>query len=249
MKLKGKTAIVTGSQRGIGEAIAIELAKEGANIVVSDINLVNCQKVAKNIEKLGVKAIGVKCDVTKRASVNAMIKKTMSVFKRVDILVNNAGVVVQKPFVDFTDKDWDFTFDVNMKGVFYCSQAVAKHMITQKSGKIINIASIAGLVGFANSSAYCATKGGVVNFTRELSLELAPVGINVNCIAPGVILTDMTKDILKQKSMKDYLLSNIPMGKIGEPKDIARPVVFLASDDAKYISGETITVDGGWTSK
>jgi NAD(P)-dependent dehydrogenase (short-subunit alcohol dehydrogenase family) len=249
MKLKGKTAIVTGSQRGIGEAIAIELAKEGANIVVSDINLVNCQKVAKNIEKLGVKAIGVKCDVTKRASVNAMIKKTMSVFKRVDILVNNAGVVVQKPFVDFADKDWDFTFDVNMKGIFYCSQAVAKEMISQKSGKIINIASIAGLVGFSNSSAYCATKGGVVTFTKELSLELAPLGINVNCIAPGVILTDMTKNILRKKSMKDYLLSNIPIGKIGEPKDIARPVVFLASDDAKYVSGETIAVDGGWTSR
>ena len=249
MKLEGKTAIVTGAQRGIGEAIALELAKEGANIVVCDINLANCKKVAEKIEKLGVKAIGVQCDVTKRASVDAMMKKTMSVFKGVDILVNNAGVVIQKPFVEFTNKDWDFTFDVNMKGVFYCSQAVAKQMIAQKSGKIINIASIAGVVGFANSSAYCATKAGVINFTRELSLELGPLGINVNCIAPGVILTDMTKGILKKKSMKDYLLSNISLGKIGEVKDIAKPVVFLASEDAKYISGTTLVVDGGWTSR
>lgn len=246
MKLKNKVAIVTGSRRGIGRAIALELAKEGAKVVVSDIALKECQNVCEEIKKIGSDAIAVKCDVSKKGDVDAMIRKTIQKFKRIDILVNNAGVVSMKPFVQMTEKDWDFTLDINLKGVFLCTNSVTKQMIKQKSGKIISIASIAGEVGFMNTSAYCASKAGVINLTRELAIELSPYNININAIAPGIIATKMTEDLLKDKKTKESLLANIPLGRVGQPEEIGKAAVFLASGDSNFVTGHTLVVDGGW---
>jgi len=237
---------VTGSGRGIGKSTALELAKEGAKVVVSDIDIKECQNVCDEIKKIGSDAIAVKCDISKKSDVDAMIKKTMQKFQKIDILINNAGVVLMKPFVEMTEKDWDFVLDINLKGVFLCTNAVVKQMIKQKSGKIISVASIAGEVGFMNTSAYCASKAGIINLTRELALELSPHNINVNAIAPGVIATKMTEDMLKDKKTKEVLLASTPLGRVGQPEEIGKAVVFLASDDSNFITGHTLVVDGGW---
>jgi len=246
MKVKNKIAIVTGSGRGIGKSTVLELAKEGAKVVVSDIDIKECQNVCDEIKKIGSDAIAVKCDISKKSDVDAMIKKTMQKFQKIDILINNAGVVLTKPFVEMTEKDWDFVLDINLKGVFLCTNAVVKQMIKQKSGKIISVASIAGEVGFMNTSAYCASKAGIINLTRELALELSPHNINVNAIAPGVIATKMTEDMLKDKKTKEVLLASTPLGRVGQPEEIGKAVVFLASDDSNFITGHTLVVDGGW---
>lgn len=249
MKLKNKIAIVTGSRRGIGRSITLELAKEGAKVVVSDIDLKECQNVCDEIKKTGSDAIAVKCDVSKKRDVDAMVKKTIQKFKRIDILVNNAGVFLMKPFVQMTEKDWDFVLDINLKGVFLCANAVAKQMVKQKGGKIISIASIAGEVGFMNSSAYCASKAGIINLTRELAMELSPHNINVNVVAPGVIATKMTEDMLKDKKTKEVLLANTPLGRVGNPEEIGKAAIFLASNDSNFITGHTLVVDGGWLAR
>ena len=246
MNLKNKVAIVTGSRRGIGKAIALALAKAGANIVVSDINLDDCNKLVEEIKAINGNALAVKTDVSNPEDVSQMINLTTEKFGKVDILVNNAGIYMQKSLTDVTEQDFDRTLDINLKGVFLCSKAVVPEMIKQGKGKIINIASIAGQVGFANSSAYCASKGAIINITRELALELAQYKINVNAIGPGVIETDMTKDLLEDKATKETLLANIPLSRIGKPEDIANAVLFLASDNSDYITGITLFVDGGW---
>jgi len=170
----------------------------------------------------------------------------MKKFKKIDILVNNAGIVHFEPFTKITEKEWNETVSVDLKGTFLCSQAAAKMM--KRGGRIINISSIAGVVGFPQLAPYCASKGGVIELTRELALELAP-NINVNSIGPGVIETDMTKDMLSDKKARDGLLASIPMGRAGKPEEIASAAVFLASDDSNYMTGQTIFVDGGWTIK
>ncbi len=246
MNLKNKSAIVTGARRGIGKAIALDLAEKGAKVVVSDLKISDCQKVVKEIKKRGGEALAVKCDVTKKSEINNLLKKTKQKFKKIDILVSNAGVVVQKPFTKLTEKDWDFTLDINLKGAFLCAGAVAKQMEKQKSGKIIFISSIAGQVGFGNTSAYCASKAGIIGLAKGMALDLAESNIQVNVVAPGVIKTDMTEDMLKDPKTKKSLLSNIPMKKIGRTQDISQAVNFLASNQADYVTGETLTVDGGW---
>ena len=246
MNLKNKVAIVTGSRRGIGKAIVLALAKAGANVVVSDINLDDCNKVVEEIKAIGGNALAVKADVSNPEDVSKMINLTTEKFGKVDILVNNAGIYIQKSLKEITEKDFDKILDINLKGVFLCSKAVVPEMIKQGKGKIVNITSIAGQVGFANSSAYCASKGAIINITRELALELAQHKINVNAIGPGVIETAMTTDLLKDKATKEAMLANIPLGRIGKPEDIANAAVFLASDKADYITGITLFVDGGW---
>ena len=246
MRLKGKVAVVTGARRGIGRAIALEMAKEGAKIVVSDIDLKECEAVCDEIRKLGSEAIAVKCDVTKKDEVDEMMEKAVHKFGRIDIMANNAGVYVAKPLEQTTEKDWDFVVGINLKGVFLCSNAAARYMIRQKSGKIISTASIAGKVGFADSSAYCASKGGIISMTKELAMELAPYNINVNAVAPGVIATNMTKDMMDDEKAKQGLLMSIPLKRIGKPEDIAKAYVFLASQDSDYVTGHVLVVDGGW---
>lgn len=246
MDLKDKVAIVTGSRRGIGKAIVLALAKAGAHIVVSDINLDDCNKVVEEIKAIGKEGLAVKTDVSNNEDIKQMVESTIKRFGRVDILVNNAGIYMQKSLTDVTEQDFDRILAINLKGVFLCSKAVVPEMIKQGKGKIINITSIAGQVGFANSSAYCASKGAIINITRELALELAQYKINVNAIGPGVIETAMTKDLLKDKAIKESILANIPLGRIGKPEDIANAALFLASDNSDYITGITLFVDGGW---
>ncbi len=247
--LSGKTAIVTGARRGIGRGIVLALAEAGADVVVSDISQEDCQKVVEEIEGLGKRAFAVKCDVTQKSEVDEMVKKTVEEFGKIDILVNNAGIAPLKPFLEISEEEWDKVLDVNLKGYFLCAQAAAREMVKQKSGKIVNIASVAmgqmG-VGFANLAHYCASKGGVAALTEELCLELTPKGINVNAIAPGVIETPMSEPILADPEVKKGLLARIPRGRVGQPEDVAHAVVFLSSAEADYISGAVLTVDGGW---
>jgi len=248
MKLDNKTAIVTGARRGIGRAIALALAKEGTNVVVSDISQEECQKVVTEIEALGRKGLALKCNVTSRGEVEDMVRKTVAEFGRVDILVNNAGIIAFKPFLELTDEDWDNTLNVNLKGQFLCARAVAKEMIKNKWGRIINIASISSGgcgIAFPLIAHYTASKGGVMALTEALALELTPQGINVNAICPGAIDTDMTKGT-KESGQLEQVLLRIPKGRIGQPEDIANLAVFLASEESDYISGAAIVIDGGW---
>jgi NAD(P)-dependent dehydrogenase (short-subunit alcohol dehydrogenase family) len=243
--LSGKVAIVTGARRGIGKGIALKLAEAGADVVVSDISLEDCQKV---VEEMG-KGLAVKCDVTKKSEVEEMVGKTVEKFGKVDILVNNAGIAPTKPFLEITEGDWDKVLDINLKGYFLCAQAAAREMVKNGSGKIVNTASVAmgqAGVGFPNLAHYCASKGGVAALTEELCLELTPQGINVNAVAPGVIETAMSEPILTDPKVKEGLLARIPKKRVGQPEDVAAAVVFLASDEADYISGVVLPVDGGW---
>lgn len=249
MKLQNKVAIVTGSGRGIGRAIAIELAKAGANVVVTSRHTEECQEVCDVIDADGGASLCVKCDVSKSDEVKNLVKETVEKFGTVDILVNNAGIVRQKPLTETSEEDWDLTLDVNLKGAFLFCKEVAPIMMEKKSGKIISIASIAGEVGFMNLSAYCASKGGLVNLTRELALELAPYNVQVNAIDPGVIETQMTEGMLEDEESKNGLLAQIPMGRVGQPEEIGKAALFLASDDASYVTGQTLAVDGGWVAK
>ena len=248
MKLENRTAIVTGSRRGIGRAIVLALAKEGANVVVSDISQEDCQKVVNEIKGLAGKGLALKCDVTSRDDVEVMVKRTVAEFGRLDILVNNAGIIAFKPFLELTDEDWDSTINVNLKGQFLCAQVAAREMIKNKWGRIINIASISSGgcgIAFPLIAHYTASKGGIVALTEALALELTPQGINVNAICPGAINTDMAKGV-KESGQLEQLLLRIPKSRLGEPEDIANLAVFLASEESNYISGAAIVIDGGW---
>ena len=248
MRLSGKTAIVTGARRGMGRAIALAMAREGANVVVSDISQEDCQKVVDEIEKLGRKGLAVKCDVSSHNDVEDMVKRTVAEFGRVDILVNNAGIISFKPFLELTDEDWDKTLNVNLKGQFLCARAAARVMAKNKWGRIINIASISSGgcgIAFPLIAHYTASKGGVVALTEALALELTSQGINVNAICPGAIDTDMSKGV-KEGGQLAQVLARIPKGRLGQPEEIASLAVFLASEESDYISGAAIVIDGGW---
>lgn len=248
MKLDNKTAIVTGARRGIGRAIALALAKEGANVVVSDVSQEDCRKVVTEIKALGRRGLALKCDVSSRVEVEDMVRRTVAEFGKVDILVNNAGVISFKPFLELTDEDWDNTLNVNLKGQFLCARAVAREMVKNKWGRIINVASISSGgcgIAFPLIAHYTASKGGVMALTEALALELTPQGINVNAICPGAIDTDMAKGT-KESGQIEQVLLRIPKGRLGQPEDIANLAVFLASEESDYISGAAIVIDGGW---
>ncbi len=247
--LKNKVVVITGARRGMGKADALLFAQKGAKVVVSDISQEDCQKVVDEIEKKGGQAIAVKCDVSKKEEVDNLFKKTIEKFGRVDVLVNNAGICEFKPFIDLTEEEWDRTLDINLKGYFLCAQAAAKEMAKQKSGVIVNIASVAmGQVGvgFLNIVHYCASKGGIAAMTEALALELAPYNIRVNAIAPGMIETPMLDAIKQDPKSMEGILARVPLGRMGKPEEIADLVVFLASDKSSYITGSVIVIDGGW---
>lgn len=251
MDLKKKVAIVTGAKQGIGYGIALALAKEGCNIVVSDLDQKDCEKVAEKIKKQGVKSLAIKCDVSKKDEVENLINKTIKEFGKLDILVNNAGIFPFVPFAKMTEDDWDKVININLKSVFLCSQAAASKM--KPGSKIVNISSIASFVGFEGLVHYCASKGGINSMIRALALELAPQKININSVAPGAIDTPGASQPDQPKTstekVRQQTIAMIPLSRMGQPEDIANAVVFLASDKADYITGQTIIVDGGWTLK
>ena len=244
--LRGKVAIITGAAKGMGKAHALKLANAGAKVVVSDILKEECQLVADEIIKNRGEAIAVKCDISQKTDVDNLIKETLNKFKKVDILVNNAGIFPFQPFLEMQEKDFMKVINVNLKGYFLCSQAVAKEMAKQKSGSIVNISSIASIKGFAGLSHYCASKGGIMAMTKALALELAPMGIRINDIDPGAIETPGATGGQDKKG-DDKLVATVPLKRWGRPEEVSNAVLFLASDESSYMTGSVMVVDGGWT--
>jgi len=247
--LTGKVAIVTGASSGIGKASAIALAAQGAKVTLAARRISELEQLAQEIKTLGSDALAIKTDVLAKEQIEAMVNQTVQKWGRIDILLNNAGIAEFKQFFQMTEQDWDKTLDINLKGYFLTAQAAAKIMVKRKSGRIINIASIAmgGIgVGFPSITHYCASKGGIVALTEALADELAPYNILVNSISPGIIETDMTKKILENPESKNASLSRIPLKRPGKPEEIANMVVFLASNQSSYITGANFVVDGGY---
>ena len=240
--MQNKTAIVTGGGTGIGRGIALALAEVGYQIVAADINLEESQKVVEEIEKIGVKALAVQCDVSSQNEVENLFKKAVETFGQVDVLVNNAGIYPFVPFEKMTEADWEKVMNINLKSVFLCSQEAAK--IMPEGGRIINISSVASIIGFEGLVHYCASKGGVNGMVRALALELAHKKITVNAVAPGAIDTPGAKST---EEAQKQTVAMIPLARMGQPEDIANAVVFLASGKSSYITGQIIVVDGGWT--
>ncbi|NBG89106.1 3-oxoacyl-[acyl-carrier-protein] reductase [Isachenkonia alkalipeptolytica] len=244
MRLQGKNALVTGGSRGIGKAIALELARQGANVAINfTSNEERALEVVKEIEGHGVKAVSIKGNVTETADVEAMIRTFNENFDTLDVLVNNAGVTKDNLLIRMKEEDWDGVMDVNLKGVFLTTKAVARKMMKQKKGKIINLSSVVGVMGNPGQGNYCASKAGVIGFTKSIAKELGGKNISVNAIAPGFIETDMT-EVLSDKA-REEMLRNVPLKRPGKPEDVARLVSFLSSEDADYITGQVIHVDGG----
>jgi len=243
--LTGKVALVTGASRGLGNAMALGLAKAGADVVAADI-LAPSETVGR-IKELGGESVGVMVDVTKKSDIEDMVGKALEKFGSIDILVNNAGILKMGPTEDFGEEDWIKVISVNLRGQFLCSQAVGRQMIRQKSGNIINIASVAGQFGFPMAAAYDCSKGGVILLTKALAAEWAKYNIRVNAIAPGVFETPMTEGMLDTDEFRQTIRTNVPMGRSGKPEELAGAAVFLASEASSYITGAVLVVDGGWT--
>lgn len=249
MRLKDKTAIITGSSQGIGRGIAERFAREGANVVINYIgNMDMADEVKSNVESAGGRAIAVQGDISKTEDIEGLFAAAISEFGAVDILVNNAGVERHAPFWEVSERDFDFVMNVNVKGTFFASQAMARHLIgTKRRGKIINISSVHEDLPFPNFTAYCVSKGGIRMLTRNLAVELGQFGINVNNIAPGAIETPINRNLLNDPMKLEYLLAQIPLKRLGNTDDVAGVGVFLASSEADYVTGSTFFVDGGLT--
>ncbi|MCM3587152.1 3-oxoacyl-[acyl-carrier-protein] reductase [Mesobacillus maritimus] len=244
MKLEGKVALVTGASRGIGREIALELAREGANVAINYAGSeAKAAEVAAEIKEMGREAIAIQADVSSSESVESMVKQTIEAFGRLDILVNNAGITKDNLLMRMKEADWDDVINTNLKGVFLCTKAVTRQMMKQRSGRIINISSIVGVSGNAGQANYVAAKSGVIGLTKTTAKELASRGITVNAVAPGFITTDMTDQLTEET--KSEMLKQIPLARLGEPIDIAKTVLFLASEDSRYMTGQTLHVDGG----
>ncbi len=235
--------MITGSARGIGYAIAELFAREGAHIVLSDVNEEALKEAEANIMAFGVGALSAKVDVTSESQVEGLFKKTVDKFGKIDILVNNAGITKDGLLIRMSEADWDSVLSVNLKGAFLCTRAAAKVMMKQRSGRIVNMASIIGITGNPGQANYSASKGGLIAFTKTMAKELAPRNINVNAIAPGFIKTEMTDKL--PEAIKKAMLERIPLNRFGETTEVARAALFLASEDSGYITGCTIQVDGG----
>ncbi len=250
MRLKNKIAIVTGGGSGIGQAIALAFVREGAKVLVADWSEQGGQETITKIKKIKGQAVFIKTDVSQSQDIAKMTQLCLKTYGKIDILVNNAGIALMAPTtMEMSEENWDKVLAVNLKSVFLGAKNVIPQMLKQGKGKIINMASIAGLVGFAGAAAYCASKGGMVLFTKTLALEYAAKKINVNCICPGIIKTAMTKDMLNDPATKQFLSSSTPNARLGEPEDIAMAAVYLASDESDFVNGESLVVDGGWVAK
>ena len=245
--LDGQVALVTASSKGIGKACALALAESGANIILGLRDINRGKTVVKQIQEMGREVLPVQMDVTRLDEITSAVQEGLQYFKRIDILVNNAGIGAPNPAEHVTEKDFDDTLDVNLKGTFFTAQAVGRVMIKQKRGRIINICSQAGFVALPTESVYCMTKAAIAHLTKCLALEWAPYNITVNAVAPTFITTPGTKKWLDDADFRASVRRRIPLGRIGKPEEVAGPVVFLASPAASLITGETIMVDGGWT--
>lgn len=246
MNLAGKVALVTGAGQGIGRAIALKLAALEADLALVDLNPATVQETAAEIEKLGRRALALQADVSRKPEVDQAVQRVLEVFGRVDILVNNAGWTKYTPFLQETEEYWDRVMAVNLKGTILCSRAVLEAMIKQGGGKIINIASDAGRVGAANEAVYSACKAGVIGFTRALAREIAGHNIRVNCVSPGTTDTPLVHQMFTPEELAKRTRP-IPLGRLGQPEDIAAAVAFFASDAADYITGQVLSVSGGIT--
>lgn len=244
MKFEGKTAIVTGGSRGLGRAVCLELAAGGANVVLCYAgNEAAAQETVRAVEALGAKALAVRCDVADAARVDELVKAAMEAFRRIDILVNNAGITRDNLLMRMSEADFDAVIAANLKGAFLCMKAVSRLMLKQRYGRIVNLSSVVGLRGNAGQVNYAASKAGVIGMTKSLAKELASRGVTVNAVAPGFIETDMTAAL--PEAARTAAQNGIPMSRLGAPEDVAKAVGFLASDDAAYITGQVLAVDGG----
>jgi len=246
--LEGKIALVTGGGRGLGRAGALAFARAGAHVALLSRTRTQLEETAIAVEALGRKALVVLADTRNAAEVDAAVHATVAAFGRIDILFNNAGTNIRKNVVDMPDEDWHTIMDTNVKGAFLVARAVARQMVRQASGTIVNMSSMSAVSAEPTKAVYSASKGAIALFTKGLALELAPHGIRVNAIAPGYMLTSLVKGGLDaDPERKKRVLARIPLGRLGEPEEIGGALVFLASDAARYITGATITIDGGWT--
>lgn len=243
MELLGKVALVTGGAQGIGKAIALLLAKNGADVAISDINLEKAQETANEIQGMGKRSLALKANVSDFREVEQIVEAIVGQLGRIDILVNNAGITRDRLILRMTEEDWDAVLDVNLKGTFNCTKAAVRYMSKQKSGKIVSIASVTGEMGNPGQANYGASKAGVIGFTKTIAREFAARGINVNAIAPGYIQTAMT-DAVPDKA-KEMLKQMIPMERLGRPEDVAEAVLFLVSERSSYITGQVLNVNGG----
>ena len=241
--LSGKTAVVTGASRGIGAAIAHRLCEAGANVVLCSRSAEAVSQVAEVLAEKGYPTLSMAADISQKADVEGLIEKTVEQFSRIDILVNNAGITRDTLLMRLKDEDWDAVLQTNLTGTMYCTRAVLRPMIRQKSGRIINISSVVGLIGNAGQANYAAAKAGIIGLTKATAKEVGARGITVNAIAPGFITTDMTAQIPEKN--QEQLLELIPLREFGHPEDVAAAVCFLASDAARYITGQVVQVDGG----
>ena len=247
MKLQGKVALVTGAGSGIGQAIALLFAKEGADIAVNDIDLLSAEQTAVAVKQIGRRAITVKADVTEADAVDAMVDRVINELGGVHILVNNAGVPLRGPMLEEqTVECWDRAVAVILRGTYLCSRRAGKWMSVHKTGKILNISSLAGIIGSPDHGGYGPAKAGVINLTRDLAVEWGKYHINVNCIAPGLINTPLTQRAIAREPALANIAQGVPLRRMGEADDIAKAALFLVSDDASYITGATLAVDGGW---
>ena len=243
MLVKDKVAIITGGARGIGKEIALAFAREGADICICDVEEKSLEEAVKELKSLGREAIGLRVDVTNLSQVEEMVQKVLDKFSKIDILINNAGITRDNLLLRMKEQEWDAVLNVNLKGTFNCTKTVSKVMVKQRSGRIVSIASIIGLIGNAGQSNYAASKGGIISFTKSVAKELASRNINVNAIAPGFIKTDMTAKLSQE--LQEKMLKMIPLNRFGETSDVANVALFLSSELSNYITGHVVKIDGG----
>jgi len=247
--LEGKVAIVTGSGRGLGKAMAVSLAEAGADVVVTARSFEQVQETSQDIEKLGRKCLPVKTDVTSKEDVDALIRKTLDQFGSIDILINNVGMAIVKDLMNTSPEDWQKQLDTNLTSAYLCCRAAGKHMLEKGSGKVVNLATVAGVRGKWKMSGYGASKAGVIQLTKTLAIEWARYNVNVNCIIPGIFYTSATKSVLDDDKMREIRTRKVPLKRIGEPEDIGPLAVFLSSAASDFITGAVIPIDGGELAK
>jgi NAD(P)-dependent dehydrogenase (short-subunit alcohol dehydrogenase family) len=246
-ELKGQKILVTGGSKGIGRDIANSFSSLGADVIITGRNETSLKSVTEELGSTNPKCSYLVADMLDVNSIREMVDSAVSILGGLDLVVNNAGINIAKPAIEVTEEDWDRVVDTNLKGTFFCSQCAGKYMIPQRYGKIINIVSQMAFVGYFNRSAYCASKGGAVQLTKALAIEWAPYGIKVNAVAPTFIETELTKNMFTDQSFREDVLRRIPLGSLATPSDVTGAVLYLASNLANFLTGETIRVDGGWT--